>query len=335
MAGDRKTQSGEDRLIATYFRPLARDPGALGLLDDAALLTPPAGHDLVLTKDAIVAGVHFFADDPPGAIARKALRVNLSDLAAKGATPAGFLLALALPEGVTEPWLKAFADGLGADADAYACPLLGGDTVKTPGPLMVSITALGSLPHGSMVRRSDARAGDRVFVTGSIGDAALGLALRRDSEAARRWKLDAKLRDYLTDRYLLPQPRNALAEALRAHASAAMDVSDGLVGDFGKLCAASGVSAEIDVARVPLSEAARAALAADSTLIETILTGGDDYEIICTMGEREGESFVATTRATGVAVTEIGRIVSGDAAPRFIVADGRPLTFAHASFSHF
>ncbi|MEA2992088.1 MAG: thiamine-monophosphate kinase, partial [Alphaproteobacteria bacterium] len=192
MAGDRKTQSGEDRLIAKYFGPLAKHPGALGLQDDAAVLTPPAGCDLVLTKDALVAGVHFFADDPPGAIARKALRVNLSDLAAKGATPAGFLLALALPDSVTEPWLQAFADGLGADADTYACPLLGGDTVKTPGPLIMSITALGSLPHGSMVRRSGARAGDRVFVTGSIGDAALGLALRRDGDAARRWKLDAK-----------------------------------------------------------------------------------------------------------------------------------------------
>jgi thiamine-monophosphate kinase len=335
MAGDREAQSGEDRLIAKYFGPLTKHPGALGLLDDAAVLTPPAGCDLVLTKDALVAGVHFFADDPPGAIARKALRVNLSDLAAKGATPAGFLLALALPEGVTEPWLQAFADGLGADADTYACPLLGGDTVKTPGPLMVSITALGSVPHGSMVRRSGARAGDRVFVTGSIGDAALGLALRGDGDAARHWKLDAKLRDYLTDRYLLPQPRNALAEALRAHASAAMDVSDGLVGDFGKLCAASSVSAEIDVARVPLSEAAQAALAAEPTLIETVLTGGDDYEIICTMGEREAEEFRSAAIAMGVAVTEIGRIVSGDSAPGFIGPDGRQLSFARASFSHF
>ncbi|MEA2975748.1 MAG: thiamine-monophosphate kinase [Alphaproteobacteria bacterium] len=332
---DRPLESAEDHLIAKYFRPLAKHPGALGLLDDAAVLTPPAGCDLVLTKDALVAGVHFFADDPPSAIARKALRVNLSDLAAKGAIPAGFLLALALPEDVTEPWLKAFADGLGADADVYACPLLGGDTVKTPGPLMVSITALGSVPHGSMVRRSGARAGDRVFVTGSIGDAALGLALCRDGDAARRWKLDAKLRDYLTDRYLLPRPRNALAEALRAHASAAMDVSDGLVGDFGKLCAASSVSAEIDVMRVPLSGAARAALAVDPTLIETILTGGDDYEIVCTMGEREAEGFRAAAIATGVAVTEIGRIVPGEAAPGFVGADRRPLTFAQASFSHF
>jgi thiamine-monophosphate kinase len=335
MAGDRKRQSGEDRLIAKYFGPLAKHRGALGLLDDAAVLTPAAGHDLVLTKDALVAGVHFFADDPPGAIARKALRVNLSDLAAKGATPAGFLLALALPDGVTEPWLRAFADGLGADADTYACPLLGGDTVKTPGPLMVSITALGNVPHGSMVRRSGARAGDRVFVTGSIGDAALGLALRRDGDAARRWKLEAKLRDYLTDRYLLPQPRNALAAALRAHASAAMDVSDGLVGDFGKLCAASSVSADIDVARVPVSEAAQAALAADSTLVETILTGGDDYEIVCTMGEREAEELRAAAIAADVAVTEVGRIVPGESAPRFIGADGRPLTFAQASFNHF
>jgi thiamine-monophosphate kinase len=336
MAGrDEKSESGEDRLIATYFRPIAWHPGALGLLDDAAVLTPPAGCDLVLTKDALVAGVHFFADDPPGAIARKALRVNLSDLAAKGATPVGFLMALALPDGVTGAWLKAFAEGLGADARTYGCALLGGDTVKTPGPLMVSITAFGSLPGGTMVHRSGAKAGDRVFVTGTIGDAALGLKLRREAEAARRWKLDATMGDHLAGRYLLPQPRNALAEALRAHASAAIDVSDGLAGDLGKLCRASSVSAEIDAARVPLSDAARAALAAEPALIETILTGGDDYEIVCTVGEGEAEKFRAAARAAGVPVADIGRIVAGDGAPRFVGADRRVLSFAQASFSHF
>jgi thiamine-monophosphate kinase len=332
---DEKPESGEDRLIAKYFRPLAKHPGALGLLDDAAVLTPPAGHDLVLTKDALVAGVHFFADDPPGAIARKALRVNLSDLAAKGATPVGFLMALALPDGVTGAWLKAFAEDLGADAQTYGCALLGGDTVKTPGPLMVSITAFGSLPGGTMVHRSGAKAGDRVFVTGTIGDAALGLKLRREAEAARRWKLDATMRDHLAGRYLLPQPRNALAAALRAHASAAMDVSDGFAGDFAKLCRASAVSAEIDVARVPLSEAARAALAAEPALIETILAGGDDYEIVCTLAEPNAAAFRAAATAAGVAVTEIGRATKGEGAPRFIGADGRPLSLTRASFSHF
>jgi thiamine-monophosphate kinase len=333
--GDEKKQSGEDRLVARFFRPLARHPGALGLLDDAATLTPPDGCDLVLTKDAIVAGVHFFPDDPPGAIARKALRVNLSDLAAKGAAPLGFLLALALPDGVTDPWLKAFTEGLGADADAYGCPLLGGDTVKTPGPLMVSITALGSVPKASMVRRAGASAGDRVVVTGSIGDAALGLKLRRDADAASRWKLDAAMQGHLADRYLLPQPRSALAETLRAHASAAIDVSDGLAGDLGKLCQASGVSAEIEIARVPLSAGARAALGAEPALIETLLTGGDDYEIVCTHTDTNGSAFRASAAAAGVAVTEIGRVVEGEGAPRFIDSSGDPQLFTQTSFSHF
>ncbi len=328
-------ESGEDRLIARFFRPLARHPGALGLLDDAAVLTPPPGSDLVLTTDVIVGGVHFFADDPPGAIARKALRVNLSDLAAKGAAPGGFLLSLALPDGVTDEWLEVFAKGLGADADDYGCPLLGGDTAKTPGPLMVSITALGTLPQGSMVKRSGAKAGDRVVVTGTIGDAALGLKLRRDGEATRRWKLDAKMRDYLLDRYLHPQPRNAAAEALRKYASAAMDVSDGLAGDLMKLCRASGVSAEIEVTRVSLSPAACAALKAEPALIETILTGGDDYELVCTVPSAECNAFCAASLAAGVPATDIGHVTMGEDAPRFLDEHKQPLALERLSYSHF
>src|SRR6185369_12653476 len=183
--------SGEDRLIARHFKPIARHPGALGLTDDAAMLTPPPGHALIVTADAIVGGVHFFPGDPPDAIARKALRVNLSDLAAKGAQPAGFLLTIALPKGWGDAWLKAFARGLGADAKKFKCPLLGGDTVYTPGPVTISITALGSLPKGTMARRSGARVGDRVVVTGTIGDAALGLRLRKERGATIRWKLSA------------------------------------------------------------------------------------------------------------------------------------------------
>src|ERR1700704_2889443 len=190
-------QSGEDRLIARYFRPLATHPGALGLVDDAATFTPPAGADMVLTADALVGGVHFFTDDPAGMIAQKALRVNLSDLAAKGAKPVGFLLSLALPEGVGEEWLAAFSRGLGAAAQGYGCALLGGDTVRTTGPVTISITALGTLPRATMVGRSGAGAGDRVVVTGTIGDAALGLLVRRDPATAERWALDHRQRDHL------------------------------------------------------------------------------------------------------------------------------------------
>ena len=168
---------GEDELIARYFAPLAGSAG-LGLKDDVALLKPPAGRDLVVTTDALVAGVHFFADDPPDAIARKALRVNLSDLAAKGAEPIGFTLDLALPDDWTADWLAAFAAGLGDDAAAYRCPLIGGDTVRTPGPLTLAITAIGAVEPGRFASRGGVRPGDRLYVTGTIGDAALGLRLR-------------------------------------------------------------------------------------------------------------------------------------------------------------
>ena len=326
--------SGEHHLIAKYFRPLARHPGALGLMDDAAMFTPPEGCDLVLTKDAIVEGVHFFAEDSADAIARKALRVNLSDLAAKGAVPAGFLLALGLPESVSPQWLRDFADSLGQDAETYGCPLLGGDTVKSPGPVMISVTVFGTLPRGSMVRRSGAKGGDLVFVTGTIGDAALGLRLRKETAAGGHWDLDDAMRDHLASRYLLPQPRNALAEAVRTHASAAMDVSDGLAGDLEKLCRASGVGAVIEVSRLPLSPAGQAVLAADARAIETILTGGDDYEIVCAIAPARAASFQAAARKAGVTVSEIGRVAEGEGAS-FIATDGKALNFARTSFSHF
>jgi thiamine-monophosphate kinase len=328
-------KTGEERLIAKYFAPLARHAGALGLLDDAAMLTPPAGCDLVLTKDALVAGVHFFAEDLPDTIARKALRVNLSDLAAKGATPGGFLLALALPDGVTDGWLSEFAQGLHADMETYACPLFGGDTVKTPGPLTVSVTAFGFVPQGKMVQRRGATAGDRVIVTGTIGDAALGLKLQQDGSYAQRWKLDTVMVEHLIGRYLLPQPRVAVAALVQAQASAAMDVSDGLAGDLEKLCRVSGVSAEVEVARVPLSDAARTAVTAQSVLTETILSGGDDYEILCTVPAAQSADFIAVAQAAGVTATEIGQVTAGEGAAQFVGAHGRPLRLSQTSFSHF
>jgi thiamine-monophosphate kinase len=329
----RDETSAEERLIARYFGPLATDPGALGLADDAAILTPPPGCDLVLTTDGVIAGVHFFADDPPEGIGRKALRMNLSDLAAKGAKPLGFLMSIALPHGVEERWLAAFAAGLGEDAKLYACPLLGGDTDHTPGPLSVSIAAFGAVPQGRMVRRSAARPGDRVVVTGTIGDAALGVLLRRDEPLAKRLRLSDGMHTHLQDRYLLPQPRNALADAVLQHASAAMDVSDGLVGDLAKLCRASGVAAEIDAARVPLSDAARTAIAADPALLDTALTGGDDYEILLTLAPEQLAAFAEAAGRAGILVTEIGRVGAGQGA-RFI-RDGKPLDFARMSYSHF
>jgi thiamine-monophosphate kinase len=328
------TESGEDRLIARHFKPIAKHPGALGLTDDAALLSPPPGQALVVTADAIVGGVHFFVDDPADAVARKALRVNLSDLAAKGAKPAGFVLTLALPKGLGDAWLKSFALGLGADTRKYGCPLLGGDTVYTPGPVSISITAFGTVPNGTMVRRAGASVGDHVIVTGTIGDAALGLRLRKERAIAKRWKLDAAMQRHLLARYLVPEPRNALAEVLRRHASAAMDVSDGLAGDLGKLCRASGVGAIVETANVPLSKGARTALAAEPKAIEAILTGGDDFEVVAAIPPRKLRAFLAAAKRAGVAVSQIGRVTAGQGV-RFQDGNGRQLRFRRASFSHF
>ncbi len=327
---DDKKMSAEDRLIARFFRPLAVHPGALGLADDAAFITPPAGHDLVLKTDAIIGGVHFFADDAPREVARKALRVNLSDLAAKGARPLGFLLSLALPKETGEAWLAEFSEGLRADAALFACPLFGGDTDRTPGPVTISVAMFGSVPSGTMVQRAGAKAGDAVYVTGTIGDAALGLSVRKGVP----WKLSDAQRQHLIARYLLPQPRNALAEVVRTHASAAMDISDGLAGDLAKLCRVSGVAVEVNVAQVPFSDAARAAIAAEPKMLETALTGGDDYEIACSVPAAKAASFRAAAQAAHVPVSEIGVVAAGEGA-RFIGAAGKPLTFAHVSFSHF
>jgi thiamine-monophosphate kinase len=325
--------SAEDELIARYFKPLAKHPGAFGFADDAAAITPPAGHDLVLNADGLIAGVHFFSDDPAEGVGRKALRVNLSDLAAKGAAPLGFLLAIALPKDFSEGWLAGFVRGLGEDADAYACPLLGGDTDSTPGPISISIFAFGTVPSGTMVKRSGAKVGDHVFVSGTIGDAALGLQVRKS--AAQPWQIDQAMSDHLVSRYRVPQPRPVLAEPLRIHANAAMDVSDGLVGDLAKLCAASNVSADIEVARVPLSDPASRALERDCNLITPILTGGEDYEILCTLRPDHVDAFQRAAANVGVTVTDIGRIVAGSAPPRFLNPEGEPLEFLHTAYSHF
>jgi thiamine-monophosphate kinase len=330
MEGAMADRSGEDDLIARFFAPLA-GPEGLGLLDDAAVLTPPADADLVITKDAIVAGVHFFADDPPAAVARKALRVNLSDLAAKGAEPLGFLLALALPGDWTIAWLAAFAQGLGEDAAAYRCPLFGGDTVKTPGPLMASITALGRVERGRLVARTGVKPGDMLYVSGAIGDAALGLRARRGLLPS----LAAEHRDFLVDRYLLPRPRLALGRALARFANGGMDVSDGLVGDLTKMVRVSGVSARVELARLPLSAAAAAAIAIDPALFEIAATGGDDYEILASVAPSNAAAFEAGAAEAGVAITRIGQALAGADPPRFFGRDGAEVAFGRGAYSHF
>jgi thiamine-monophosphate kinase len=329
---ERGERPGEFGMIARYLRPLADDPGAFGLLDDAASLRVDPGFDLVLTKDMVAAGVHFFPDDPAASIARKALRVNLSDLAAKGATPVGYLLGLALPADWSEDWMASFSAALAEDQARYGIALLGGDTVRSPSGLMLSVTAIGQVPTGSIVRRAGAKVGDRIVVSGTIGDAALGLRVRLGTLSAA---LAGEGTSHLLDRYLHPQPRLCLAEAVRRYAHASLDVSDGLIGDLGHITRTSGVSAVVQADRIPLSPAARAVLDADPAALETVLTGGDDYEILAAVPESDIAAYEASALAAGISATVIGEIVDGTAAPVVIDRNQVPIELQRRSHDHF
>jgi thiamine-monophosphate kinase len=329
------SRPGEDELIARYFRPLATAPGAAQLLDDAATYQPPEGHELVITTDAVVAGVHYFAADPPDAVARKALRCNLSDLAAKGARAVGYLVTLALTEDWTEDWLEGFTDGLAADQEEFGISLFGGDTVRTPGPAWVSITALGIAPEGQVPRRSGAAPGQRLFVTGPSGDAALGLRLRQTPALRERWHLDSRQAEHLLDRYLLPEPRLAAAALVGTFAAAAMDVSDGLAGDLARMCAASGVGAVLEAERVPLSPAAARAVAADPAALAAVLTGGDDYEVLLAVAADLTEAFERAAADQAVRVTAIGTVVAPFAERIRVERHGQTLALDRLAYRHF
>jgi len=329
--GPDDTPLDEHGLIARYFRPLATPPGAYELIDDAAAFSPPPGADLVLTKDGIAEGIHFLPGEDAATVARKALRVNLSDLAAKGATPVGYLVLLGLPDNWSEDWIAGFASGLDADQREFGALLYGGDTIRAGG-LVVSVTAFGTVDAGTIVRRSGARAGDLIYVSGTIGDGALGLLAATDD--ARLDRLDTGSRDHLVARYRLPQPRVALARAVREHASAALDVSDGLAGDLDKLCRASGISARIRAGDLPLSPAAATAVRADEKLLSICLTGGDDYEILCTVPKDRASGFERAASTSGVPVKVIGEAIDNGADSVFLGADGRPLTLGRRAFSH-
>lgn len=325
----------EDGLIARYFRPLATAPGADRLLDDAATYRLPQGFEQVLTADAVVAGVHFFPEDPPRTVAQKALRVNLSDLAAKGATPAGYLLTIALSEDWREDWLAEFCAGLAADQERYGISLYGGDTVRTPGPFFVSITAFGLTPEGRVPRRTKASVGQYLYVTGTIGDAALGLKIRLDDGVRTRWGLNTSDAEHLAQRYLLPQPRVEAAALMAEYASAAMDISDGLAGDLGRMCAASDVGAVLDAGTVPLSAAAKKAVEADPAALTAVLTGGDDYEILAAVDVTRAKAFEAAAAKAGIAFTQIGKTVPAFAGRVRIERGGHPLVLDRLAFRHF
>ncbi len=311
----------EFSLIARHFRPLA-GPGALNLEDDAAVLALPAGRELVIAADAMVAGVHFLPDDPPGSIGRKLLRTNLSDLAAMGAAPLGYLMTTAFPQGTVDAWVAEFAAGLLLDQAEFGLHVLGGDTVSTPGPLTLSLTILGTCAPGRALRRHGARPGHQLWVSGSIGDGALGLRV-----------LQGKLPPdpFLADRYRLPRPRLALGQALVGLASACMDVSDGLVQDLGHLCRASGCAATLRAAAVPLSAAA----AAHPALLPLLLTGGDDYELLFAAPPEAAPAIRAAAQAAHVPVACVGGFAAGPPGVTVLGHDGAALALPKGGWSHF
>ena len=324
----------EESIIQGFFAPLAAGhPGAFGLRDDAATIAPPPGHDLVVTVDAVAAGVHFFPNDAPADAGWKALAVNVSDLAAKGAHPHAYVMSIAFPDAPTRDWLAAFASGLAEAQRAFGLHLIGGDTDRRPGPLSITITAFGLVPAGAMVRRTTARRGDRIFVSGTLGDSALGLRLRAGDAATSTWGLTPDHQAHLLSRYLRPQPRTALAATLRTHASAAMDISDGLLKDLGRMTAASGMAALIHTDRLPLSAAA-ARVPATNDRLAAIVSGGGDYEILATVAPRDTAAFQAAALSAGVPVTGIGEIVTGSGVTLFD-KDRRPIVLDHIGYDHF
>lgn len=322
---------GEFDLIAKYFAPLARRaPGAFGLKDDAAVFQPQPAHDVVLTADAVVAGVHFLLHDPADTIAQKALRVNISDLAAKGATPRVYLLTLAMPPTINEAWLKAFAAGLKRDQTSFGITLVGGDTVATPGPLTISVTAIGEVPRGKMLTRGGAQIGNDVWVTGTIGDAALGLKVAKGDDLG----LNEKRRAAALNRFRLPEPRLRLGIGLVGVAQACIDVSDGLIADLGHICEVSGVGIELLAAQVPMSTLASSALAAGRVTLAELLTGGDDYELAVAAPTTARMQLAALAKRSKTNFTRIGSVVRGRAVTTRD-RDGAQVRFARLGFTHF
>jgi thiamine-monophosphate kinase len=324
---------GEFELIEKYFAPLASGAtGALGLTDDAALLTPPAGRDLVLTADAMIEGVHFLTDQPPGLVARKLLRVNLSDLAAMGAVPLGYLVTAAWPETKDEAWIAGFAEGLADDQAIFPVHLLGGDTTRTPGPLALSLTAVGTVPAGGGLKRGAARDGDLLFVSGTIGDSALGLKILRGELET----LDDSDRTALVARHRLPQPRLALGQALldEGLATAAIDLSDGLVADIGHIAESSGLSARIEASAIPLSAAAGRAVAEDPDLRAALFGGGEDYELAFAVAPGQAGAIAALAERLALPIKRIGALAAGQGV-KLVDESGEEVPLVSAGWTHF
>lgn len=320
---------GEFGRIREFFAPLA-GLGALNLIDDAALLDCPAGYRLVVTVDQLVEGVHFLADDPPDLIAKKLMRRNLSDLAAMGATPRHYLLTSALPASHSDDWVRRFAEGLAEDQHRFGLALLGGDSTSTPGPASLTLTAIGHVAAGKEIRRTGARSGDRLWVTGTIGDAYLGLRALRGEFA----DLPAEPREALIARYRLPEPRCTLGPMLIGIAHAMIDVSDGLVADLGHVCETSGVAATVELPLVPLSRAARALADRDAAILPALVTGGDDYELLFAAPPELDDEIASLSQSLGLPITRIGAFEAGEGV-RMIDAAGKDVPIDVSGWRHF
>lgn len=315
---------GEFELIARYFAPLARGfEGAGGLLSDNAFLPGDSRRDLVVKTDTVVSGVHFLADEKPEFVAAKALRVCLSDLAAGGAKPFTYQLSLSLPRSWTERWIAGFTRGLAADQRRYGILLCGGDTVVSPGPLTVTITAFGHVPRGRGLTRAGARAGDALWVSGTIGDGSLGLL-------AARGRLTAPI---LEKRYRRPEPRSSLGPRLIGVANAVADVSDGLLADAGHIAHASRLAVHIARECVPLSPAAKRALVVEPSLWANVVGGGDDYELVIAVPPRKESALLKAARSAGVKVTQIGGFARGRGVT--LTVAGRPIHAPRRGYVHF
>jgi thiamine-monophosphate kinase len=314
----------EFQLIEELFAPLATSKFALGLKDDVAVLPARVGKDLILKTDTIVEGIDFFSNDPAGTIAKKALRVNLSDLAAKGAEPFGYLLTLVLRKDVRTSWLRHFARGLAEDQRKFKIALLGGDLSSTDGPLTISIAAFGYVPSGMAILRSGARQDDLVFVSGSIGDSGGGLGALQKKIA----------RPALIARYRVPEPRVALGRKLRGIASASLDVSDGLLADLGHIADVSKVHIAIRGSQIPMSSALRKAWGTDVRAVARAATAGDDYEIAFTAPRTKRAKVLPAAKAAGVPVTEIGWVMKGRGVT-LLDEQGRPISVKRAGYTHF
>ncbi|MBN8552929.1 MAG: thiamine-phosphate kinase [Caulobacterales bacterium] len=317
--------------ISRLLRPLANHPAARGLMDDVAVLTPPDGRTLVLTHDAMVAGVHFWPHDPPDLIARKLLRVNLSDLAAKGAEPFGYLLSCAWAAECDWSWREAFAGGLALDQSQFGLNLLGGDTVSTPGPLTIGATLIGWGRPGRSPARSGAREGDLILVSGTIGDAGLGLRITSGEDLG----LEQDDSAWLAGRYRLPEPRTALAAMMAQLATASADVSDGLAADLAHISEASALSAEVDLEAMPLSVAAGRWVAGQtdaSSARACLASSGDDYEIVFTIRPEALDQVRTEAAAVGCPVTPIGVIKTGSGLVATV--EGRPLEIERLGWRH-